>query len=55
VAPLIDGATEAGEHAVRFDGSGLASGVYFTCLQVADLSHGSGYGLAPMKILLLLR
>lgn len=55
VAPLVDGESEAGDHEVRFDGSGLSSGVYFTYLQVADRSRSSGYGLAPMKRLLLLR
>jgi gluconolactonase len=55
VAPLVNADMEAGNHDVSFDGSGLASGVYFTRLQVGDLSRSSEYGLAPTKRLLLLR
>ena len=33
VAVLVDGARSAGDHLVRFDGSGVSSGVYFYTLQ----------------------
>ena len=36
VASLVDAEQEPGEHSVRFDGSGLASGVYFYRLQAAS-------------------
>jgi hypothetical protein len=36
VSELIAGEEEAGEHEVRFDGSGLASGVYFYRLRAGD-------------------
>ena len=47
VATLTDGVQEAGEHRVRFDGSGLASGVYFYQLRAG--------AYAGTKKLLLLR
>jgi hypothetical protein len=36
VVKLIDRNLEAGYHDVRFDGSGLTSGVYFCCLRAGD-------------------
>jgi hypothetical protein len=45
VAALVDGVQGAGDHEVRFDGSGLASGVYFYTLQ-------QGSSAASKKMLL---
>ena len=39
VVELVNGAKEAGYHLVRFDGSGLASGVYFYRLSVSPLAR----------------
>jgi hypothetical protein len=36
VATLVNGEREAGNHKVVFDGSGMASGVYFCRMQAAD-------------------
>ena len=36
VAPLQNGEQEAGYHQVKFDGSGLSSGVYFYRIQAGD-------------------
>jgi hypothetical protein len=38
VATLVDGWREAGEHAVTFDGSMLASGMYFVQMQAGEYS-----------------
>jgi hypothetical protein len=42
VAVLVNERKGPGSYEVRFDGSNLASGVYFYRLQVGDLSTGSG-------------
>jgi hypothetical protein len=39
VAQLVNGDQEAGYHKVRFDGSGLSSGVYFYRFQAGDFSQ----------------
>jgi photosystem II stability/assembly factor-like uncharacterized protein len=39
IARLVDGVTEAGEHVLAWDGSGVASGVYFYRLEVGDYSE----------------
>jgi hypothetical protein len=38
VAVMVDGVMPAGEHRVRFDGSGLASGVYIYTLSTGGRS-----------------
>ena len=55
VALLVDGQRQAGSYAVLFDGTGLASGVYFSRLQV-DPADGSGVAapfVSTQKLLLL--
>jgi hypothetical protein len=39
VAVLKDAFSEAGTHRVTFDGSGLASGIYFARLEAGDFSQ----------------
>ena len=39
VATLVDDVRAVGSHAVMFDGSGLASGIYLCCLQVGEWSQ----------------
>ena len=39
VAALVDGVQQSGVHSVRFDGAGLASGVYFYRLQSGDFTR----------------
>jgi hypothetical protein len=60
VATLVDGDIEAGYHEVKFDASGMASGVYFSRLQAGSPSTGSGpratsSGFVATKKLLLVR
>ncbi len=42
VVHLVNEEVEAGPHEVRFDGSGLASGVYYYCLQARPVRDGQG-------------
>ncbi|RPH38073.1 T9SS C-terminal target domain-containing protein [bacterium] len=57
VATLVNGEVETGHHEVTFDGSGLASGVYFYCLQVRSLdpAEGGTGSFVDTKKLLLVR
>ena len=41
VALLVQGEEEAGYHEVKFEGSGLSSGVYFYCLRAGDFVQTS--------------
>jgi len=50
VETLVDGYRDAGMHEVRFDGSGLASGVYLYRLEVAD-SGNPTYKTGKMVLL----
>jgi hypothetical protein len=42
VAQLVNGGMEAGYHEVKFDGSGLSSGVYFYRIRVRPLDSSQG-------------
>jgi hypothetical protein len=54
VATLQDGVQETGFHEVQFDGSALASGVYFYRMQVKDPSITYGRRVVQTRKLLLL-
>ena len=49
VATLVNGETEAGNYEVQFDGSGMASGVYFYRMQATDPSEGPGNAFVQTK------
>lgn len=55
VALLVNGVQGAGYHEERFNGSSLASGVYFYRLQAAEISTNPGSSFMAMKKLLLLK
>ena len=49
VATLVDGPVARGGHAVSFDGSRLASGVYFCTLQSARIDGDAEDAAAEVK------
>jgi len=51
VATLVEGTREPGSYSVTFDGSGLASGIYFARFEI-QLSNGSTPFTKAMKMLL---
>jgi hypothetical protein len=54
VAALVNDVQRAGDHHVRFDGTGLASGIYFCRLQTEDLSASPGGAtVRTMKMVLI--
>jgi hypothetical protein len=53
VATLVDGVRQPGDYSVRFDGGGLASGVYFYRLSENALSGTTGGFDKVMKMILL--
>jgi hypothetical protein len=55
VAVLLDGNKDPGSYEVSFNGSGLASGMYFYRLQVTDRSPHSAPGFVQTRKLLLVR
>ena len=55
VALLISGNMPAGNHQVIWDGSNVASGMYFYRLQAGDPSRGSGQGFVQTRKMILLR
>ena len=55
VATLADNKEGAGDHAVDFDGSGFASGVYFYRLQARQVEVGQNGSFTETRKLLLLR
>jgi hypothetical protein len=54
-ATLLDGLQEPGRHEVTFDGTGLASGVYFCRLRAEDASQPSGQVFVQTRRLVLLK
>ena len=55
VVTLVEGELLAGQHEVTFDGHGLATGVYFYQLQVADPVRGGRDGFMQTKKFILLK
>ena len=55
VANLLQEYREAGYHEVKFDGSGLASGVYFYRLQARHTDSGQAGTYEQTRKLLLLK
>ena len=55
VATLVDEFKPAGSYEVKFDASGLTSGIYFYRLQVSDPESSSGQGFVETKKMLLLK
>ena len=55
VATLVDGRQEAGRRAVPFDGSGLASGIYFYRLAVQPLGEGGHQSFVSTRKMIFMR
>ena len=55
VATLVNEEKSSGEYEVKFDGTGLPSGIYFYRLQAGAPSTGSGQGFVETKKMILLR
>ncbi|HEX9250732.1 MAG TPA: T9SS type A sorting domain-containing protein, partial [Ignavibacteriaceae bacterium] len=55
VITLVDEEKPAGNYEVKFNASGLASGVYLYRLQAGDPSKGSGQSFVETKKMLLLK
>ena len=55
VAVLVNEKKEPGSYEVKFDGTGLSSGVYFYRMHAGDPSTSSGRSFVQMRSLLLLR
>jgi hypothetical protein len=55
VSTLVNADIDGGYHQVRFDGTNLASGVYFYRINAQGLSKGSGQDFVQTKRLLLLK
>lgn len=55
IAVLVNGTTQAGRHEVAFDGSNLASGVYFYKMEAAETSKKSGLSFTEVKKMVLIK
>jgi hypothetical protein len=55
ITTLVNEEKPAGSYQVKFDATGIPSGVYFYKLKVGDPSTGSGQGFTQTKKMILMK
>jgi hypothetical protein len=55
VQTVLDSRRSAGSHTIEFDGSRLASGIYFYRIQARDPETSSGQGFVDVKKMILMK